>query len=124
MVEAYEATGGVEEDRHAVEAQLGTERAVGRFGEPGDGHAADLGALDEVEVLPGFAGVGATGLDLGEHEGVAVEAHQVELAEARPVVAGEDLEAEALEVSRRDLLAFLARGVPDVGHGGRSYGER
>ena len=54
---------------------------------------------------------------------VAVVGDEVELAEAGPVVAGEHLEAEAFEVLGGELLAPLARRVPDVCHGARRYGR-
>src|SRR5262249_54108924 len=84
-------------------------------------HPADLGLFQPMKVLPRLATVGATGLDLGEHERVSVVGDEFELAEARPVVAAEHLEAEPLEVLGGDLLALVARDVPDAGHGPPSY---
>src|SRR3954454_3558815 len=121
MIEADQGAVRIEQDRDAVEAQLGAEGAPQRLREPGDGHPAHLGLLDEVQVLPGLARVGPPGLDLDEDERGAVEHDQIELAEARPVVAGEHLEAEALEMLGGDVLAALARRMPDVGHGLRRY---
>src|SRR4051794_4837161 len=121
MIEADQGAVRIEQDRDAVEAQLGAEGAPRRLREPGDGHPAHLGLLDEVQVLPGLARVGPPGLDLDEDERGAVEHDQIELAEARPVVAGEHLEAEALEMLGGDVLAALARRMPDVGHGLRRY---
>jgi hypothetical protein len=56
-----------------------------------------------VEVVPRPAGP-AAGLDLGEDERLAVESDEIELAEARAVVAGDDLVAEPLEVRRGEIL--------------------
>ena len=98
---------GVEQDGDAVEAQLGAVGAVGGLGEPRDRHPADLRLLAVVQALPRLARAGAARLDLDEDERLAVEGDEVELAEARPVVAGEDLEAEAFEVLGGELLAAL-----------------
>ena len=65
-----------------------------------------------MQALPRLAASGAAGLDLDEDQGLAVEGDEVELAEARPVVAGEDLEAEALEVLGGE--SPRRRRVPDV----------
>ena len=54
---------------------------------------------------------------------VAVVGDEVELAEAGPMVAGEDLEPEAFEVLGGQVLAPLAGRMPDVCHGGRRYGR-
>ena len=70
-----------------------------------------------MEALPRLARAGATRLDLDEDQRVAVEDDQVQLSEPRPVVAGEDLEAEPPEVLGGEILAALARYVPDVRHG-------
>ena len=51
----------------------------------------------------------------------AVVDDEVELTEARPVVAGEHLEAEAVEVLGGELLAASSRCLPDVGHGSPRY---
>ena len=91
-------------------------RAIGALGEPGDRHPADLRALAVVQALPRLARAGAAGLDLDEHERLAVEDDEVQLAEARSVVAGEDLEAEPCEVLGGQILASLTRYVPDVCH--------
>ncbi len=76
-----------------------------------------------MEVLPRVARIGATRLDLDEDQHLAVVAHKVELAVAGPVVAGEDLKPEALEVLGRQVLAPLAGHLPEVCHGRRRYGR-
>src|SRR3954453_1329635 len=118
VIEPDEVAGAIDEDGYAVEAQAGAVRAGGGLDEPGDGHPAHLGALAGVQVGERLPGAGQAGLDLGEHERLAVEGHEVELAEPGAVVTGEHLEAEALEVVRGELLAAAAPGVARVGHRG------
>src|SRR5690349_16761208 len=120
MVEPDELAVRVDQDGHAVEAQVAAERAIGLV-QPRERHAADLRLLGPVEVLPGFASVGPAGLDLDEDERPAVVDHEIELSVARPVVAGEHLEPEALEVLRGEILPLLTRDVAAVGHGTRRY---
>src|SRR4051812_9853949 len=111
VVQPDELVRAVDEHGDAVEAQPRAVGPVRGLGQPGDGHPADLGALAGVEVVERLAGAGQPGLDLGEHERLAVEGHEVELAEPRAVVAGEDLEAEALEVLGGEVLAAAAPGM-------------
>src|SRR3954447_4024510 len=118
VIEPDEVAGAVDEDGYAVEAQARAVRAVRGLDEPGDGHPAHLGALAGVQVGERLPGAGQAGLDLGEHERLAVEGHEVELAEPGAMVTGEHLEAEALEVVRGELLAAAAPGVARVGHRG------
>ena len=80
-----------------------------RFGEPGAGEPAELqlfARADGVSRTGGTArGAEPAGLDLDEDQGVRVAGDQVDLAEARPGVAGEDLAAEGGETLGGDLFA-------------------
>jgi hypothetical protein len=95
-------------------------RPVTDLAQPCGGHRAHLPALGTVQVLAPV-GADAARLDLAEHDRVAglVREHEIELAEPRPVVAGEDAVAEALEVLRGELLAAPAQRLRAVGRHGR-----
>src|SRR3954451_9174300 len=108
MVQPDEVPRAIHQHAHAVEAQRRAVRAGTGLGEPGDRHPADLGALARMEVVERVSGAGEAGLDLGEHERLAVEGHEVELAEPGAVVAREDLVAEALEVLCGQVFAAVA----------------
>nr|WP_232805678.1 hypothetical protein [Glycomyces xiaoerkulensis] len=91
------------------------------FAQPGPCEPLDALELLGVDGLERTAvALRAAGLDLADDDGVAAPGDQVELAEAVPPVAGEQLHAVASQVRRRDPLADaaeLARAhLPEV-HG-------
>src|SRR5690349_2622403 len=118
MVEADERVVFVHDNADRVEAQGAEEGPVADLVEPDRGHPPHLRALRVVEVVPRLATAGAAGLHLAEDERVAVRDDEVELAEARAVVAREDPAAETEEVLRSELLAEPAEALVGVrGHG-------
>jgi hypothetical protein len=114
VVEAAQAAGGVDRDADRVEAQLQAVRPVGDLAEEGRGHAADLLPLALVEAVPRSPGPAAR-LDLDEDEVSVVGGDDVDLAEPRPVVAGDDVVAEALEVLDREALGRLPEEMTLIG---------
>ena len=69
---------------------------------------------------PVLAGPEAAGLDLAEHERPAVGEHEVQLSEARVVVTGEDLVAQAGEVVGGQLLSAAPEVLAVSGRHGRA----
>src|SRR5215207_5279651 len=115
VVEAHEAVAVVEDDPDRVAPYAGERRALALLPEPGAGQPPDLAALARVQVVPRPVPAEPAGLDLGEHQRVAVHGDQVDLAQPRPVVAGDDAPAEPLEVLRGELLTQAAEGLAGIG---------
>src|SRR5207302_8911759 len=91
----------------------------GTCDQPAARHLADPVSLGRVQRLEGLAAVGghASGLDLTERQGPAVERNDVELTPASPVVALDDLKSEPDEVLCGELLAELTEASAGVcGH--------
>ena len=105
MVEPDELAVGVEQDGDAVEAQVGAVRAVGDSVSQAIAIRRTLDCLRSWRFSHGSRAPERRVLTSTKTSVCAVEDDEVELAEARPVVAGEDLEAEALEVLGGELLA-------------------
>ena len=113
-IEADEPPAGVEDDADGVEAQLAATRAVVRLGSsrrpcagPGPacvGRARPTASRGRARVL--------TSTNTSD---VVAEADEVELAEARAVVAGDDRVAEALHVRGGGVLADAAEVMAEVG---------
>ncbi|CAA9494624.1 MAG: hypothetical protein AVDCRST_MAG45-935 [uncultured Solirubrobacterales bacterium] len=116
---------GVQRDADGVEAQLRRPRPLAHLGQVGGGHPADLRALDVVERVPRAARALPPRLDLAEDEVAVALEDEIELAEAGPVVAREDPEAQPLEVLGREPFAGAAEVVAGIAaHGRRRYGRR
>ena len=74
-------------------------RAHWSLGQPGPSHRAHTTLLDGAEAPPRVAWPGAARLDLDEDQRPDVAHDEVELAETGPVVASDEREAQALQVS-------------------------
>src|SRR5215216_2885193 len=114
MIEADECVAVVHEHADRVEADAFEERQPARVVEPEAGDLAHLAALAPVQAVPRLAVAEPAGLDLGEDQRLAVDRDDVELAEARLVVAGDDPPAEPLEVVGGALLAEAAERLAGV----------
>ena len=98
--------GAVEGDADGVEADLVVARQVAAaLGHPGGGEAADLALLARADredrSLGAEVGALASRLHLEEDEGRSVEGDDVELAEAGPCVALDDLPLSGARGARR-----------------------
>ena len=87
-------------DRHPdrVEAQLGAERPVANVGQPRSAIRRTWARLASSSVLPRPPDAGARVLTSTEDQHPPSHSDEIELAEPRAVVAGQDLVAEPLEV--------------------------
>src|SRR4051812_6371920 len=115
MVQSYQAVPGVEHHADGVEAVRAGTRTVADLGQVRARHLAHLLALRLAQRVPRTARPGAPRLDLAEDERVPVVGHEVDLAEARAVVARENREASAGEVLGREVLAAVAEAMAQVG---------
>ena len=108
-------------DEHAdrVEAQLLVPRPVRRLAQPGAAIRRTCDCLAPCRLVERLARAEPARLDLAEDERAAVGEHEVELAEARVVVLGEDGEAEPREVLRGEPLAEPAEVLAVMGLHGR-----
>ena len=111
MVEPHQAATAVDDDPDGVEAVLERARAAGRVDQVGPRHLADLAALGVRERVPRASGTGPACLDLAEDQRRAVERDDVDLAEARAVVARDDLQPAAHQVLRSEVLDAQFKGM-------------
>src|ERR1044072_1606301 len=107
VVEAHEPAAAVHGHADDVEAQLARARAIGVRGEPDRGHGSDLALLARRD---GFerrarARIEPARLDLDEDDRRVVTHDEVELTDARAVVAIEQPQPETLEHLEREILA-------------------
>src|SRR5215207_5416193 len=109
VLEADEGVALVDEDADRVEADALEERRAATLVEPEARDLAHPRLLAPVQVVPRHAAAEPAGLDLREHDRVAVDRDQVELAETGLVVARDDPPAEPLEVLGGQLLAQAAK---------------
>src|SRR5918995_3199146 len=105
VVEPHELVAPVDHHADGVAPDPLEERARAHLVQPGTREPADLALLALVQALPRPPPAEPARLDLGEHERVAVDRHQVDLAEARVVIAAEDRPAEPREVVGGELLS-------------------
>lgn len=118
VVEARQPAAGVDHDPHRVEPDLRGDRSSRPLDQVSPRHPADLAALAFVQRLPWSAlapRTRAARLDLGEDEGPTIEQDEVQLAEARAVVAVERAEAESCEVLLGEPLSEAAEVVAGIG---------
>lgn len=103
MVFEFEALGARDREGEAVDPPRLVRPAV--LLEPGPGEPLDLVELLAVDRAQRAAvAPGPAGLDLAEHHRVGGTGDEVELAEAVPPVAGQDLHPVALQVRGREAF--------------------
>jgi len=114
VLQGREIAAGVDGDPDRVEANLRCVRTIGSLGQPLPGHRPHAALLGAPECVPWPAAARAARLDLAEHETDAVECHEIELAEARAVVALEYPQAAPLEMRGGQTLAARAEPVAQI----------
>lgn len=109
MFQADQTVARIQRYSDDVEAQLLSSWMVLALHQPAGRHAPHLRPLWRSHALQGINGHGArdrpSALDLTEDQGPAIEADDVELAPARPVVALDDVEAASEQVLGGHLFA-------------------